>query len=90
MQVPYHEDLDPYWTSFAEQIEGVDELDSFTIRNFHLPPKFVTNDVIPVLNKNVMVIHTLEMSNCSIGSDEVAEIVKFLGTNATLEVRFAV
>ena len=65
-------------------------MDSFTIRNFHLPPKFVTNDVIPALNKNITVIHTLEMSNCSIGSDEVAEIVKFLSGNATLEVRFPI
>mmetsp|Transcript_30684 Transcript_30684/g.73031 ORF Transcript_30684/g.73031 Transcript_30684/m.73031 type:complete len:153 (+) Transcript_30684:3-461(+) len=84
-QVPYHKDLDPFWSSFAEKIEGADDLESFTIRNFHLPPGFVTNDILPVFNNNITVMHTLEISNCSIGSDGVAEIAKFLNRNATLE-----
>jgi Ran GTPase-activating protein (RanGAP) involved in mRNA processing and transport len=86
-QVPYHEDLMPFYEYFAEAIKQRPALESFRIINHHLPPSWLESSIVSTLatfsNKHGRMA-TLELSNCSLSADDLSSLVKFIAKNNTL------
>ena len=77
-------DMMPCYEYFAEGIQRRASLEAFKIINFNLPqsPWLATN-ILPVLEQN-MKLSVLEISNCSLSSDDLSSLVKFIAKNKTL------
>ena len=82
-QVPFHNDMLAHYNYFAESIEGHDELESFSVSNFNLPPSpWLKDSIIPVLEMNSNRqdlednLTTLVLSNCSLSADDMSALAR--------------
>ena len=83
-QVPYHEDLMPFYEYFADGVKQRPALESFRITNHHLPPSpWLESSILSVL-ETFSNVATLELSNCSLSADDLSSLVKFIAKNTTL------
>eukprot|EP00956_Cyclotella_meneghiniana_P038862 scaffold161261_cov64-Cyclotella_meneghiniana.AAC.1 len=101
-QVPYHADMLPNYEYFAENIRetwltGYKKdriLEEFVITNHFLPPSWLGDKVIPVLEsiearvldneRALNGITTLKLSNCSLSDYDITSLAKFLAGNDTV------
>ena len=69
---------------FAEGIQRHTSLETFKIINYHLPPTpWLGNSVIPSL-RNISTLNALELSNCSLSTEDLSSLVDFLPHNTSL------
>eukprot|EP00574_Skeletonema_japonicum_P001287 CAMPEP_0201741184 /NCGR_PEP_ID=MMETSP0593-20130828/46684_1 /ASSEMBLY_ACC=CAM_ASM_000672 /TAXON_ID=267983 /ORGANISM="Skeletonema japonicum, Strain CCMP2506" /LENGTH=750 /DNA_ID=CAMNT_0048235513 /DNA_START=170 /DNA_END=2419 /DNA_ORIENTATION=- len=83
-QVPYHPKMLSCYEYFAQGIRRHTSLETFKITNFHLPPSsWLRKNIIPPL-ENINSLNALELSNCSLSTDDLSSLVDFVANNTTL------
>ena len=76
----------PYYDYFAAGVQACRDLESFSISNYFLPPSpWLGNSIIPVLSVN-RGLETLELSNCSLSSDDFVSLSNWIAGNNTLSL----
>ena len=91
-KIPYHLDILPRWTAFADS-HGIREgLDRIQIDNIVIPTApFFEQKLLPILKNNNTSLTCLELHNCGLGADDISCIAQFIKKNkslATLDISY--